>query len=111
MVNLYDRCTTNSTIDGKQCIIAWHVDKKKVSHVDEHTNTRIIESIAEHFGEITVSRGKEHKFLGMYIEFLGNGIVFLFMKNSIEEYIAQFGNTLDENVSSPEKQIQSINKK
>ena len=69
MIIPYDRCISNSTIYGKQCTIDWYVDDNKVSHVDEYVNTRIIEEIAESFGEITASRGKKHKFLGTDIEF------------------------------------------
>ena len=56
-------------------------------HVDEYVNTRITDTIAEYFGELTVSI-ENHKFLGTYIEFLGNGKVLLFMKYYIEEYVA-----------------------
>ena len=45
----------------------WHVDNNKVSHVDEEVNTKVIETISEHFGNLTVSRGKNHKFLGIDI--------------------------------------------
>jgi hypothetical protein len=35
VVNPYDWCVTNKTINGKQCtILIWHVDDLKVSHVD-----------------------------------------------------------------------------
>ena len=37
----------------------------KVSHVYEGVNTRVIETISEHFGNLTVSRGNKHKFMGM----------------------------------------------
>ena len=47
-------------------------------------STRIIKTVAEHFGELSVSRGKEHKFLRIFIYFLVNGKVSLFMKDYIE---------------------------
>ena len=34
LINPYDRCIENSTIQDKQCKIAWYVDDNKVSHVD-----------------------------------------------------------------------------
>ena len=46
VVNPCDRCIENITIDGKQCTIACYVDDEKSSNVDEHTDKRIIESIA-----------------------------------------------------------------
>ena len=67
MVNPYDRCIENSIIDGKQCTIAWYFNDNKVLHIDENLITRIIEAIVEHFGELTVSRAENHKFLEMII--------------------------------------------
>ena len=42
--------------NSKQCTIYWYVDNNKVLHVNEDMNTRIIDKIDEHFGELTVSR-------------------------------------------------------
>ena len=85
LINPYDRYIANSTIQYNQFTIAWYVDNNKVSHVDEEVNTRIIEKISERFGNLTVSREKKHKFLGMDIEFLADGKLYLFMKYYIEE--------------------------
>ena len=101
MVNTYDRCIENSTIGGKQCMISWYVDNNRVSRIYEHVNTSIIEVIAENVGDLTVSRGKNKKSLGMDIEFLGNGRVSLFTKDCIEESITSFDEGMDVNVSSP----------
>ena len=62
VVNPCDRFIANSTIDNIQFKIALYVDKNKVSHIDEHVNTRTIEAKEEHFGELTVSRGKSTSF-------------------------------------------------
>ena len=61
-----------------------------MSHIDEDVNTKIIEAIAKHFGEITVTRGKKHKLLVMYIKVLVKGKSSLFMKYHIEESIKLF---------------------
>ena len=50
----------------------------------------IIEAIAEKFGEIAASKGGKHKFMGIDIEFLGNGVILLSIKYYIEEYITSF---------------------
>ena len=57
LINTYDRCIANSIIQDKKCTIKWYVDNNKVSHVDEEVNTNIIETIAEHFGNLKLSRG------------------------------------------------------
>ena len=59
----------------------------------------MIETIAEHFGNLTVSRGKKHKLLGMDIEFLADGKLSLFMKDYIEESINFLGEELSAKVS------------
>ena len=56
VVNPYGMRIANSTIDVKQCTLAWYVYDNKLLHVNEHVNTRIIEAIAETFGELTASR-------------------------------------------------------
>ena len=67
-----------------------------MSHIDEEVNSNIIDTIAENFGELTVT--KEKKLLGMDIDFLGNGKVSLFMKDYIEESIELFNEDLDATV-------------
>ena len=34
VINPYDWCVANKTVNGKQYIIVWHVDDLKISHVD-----------------------------------------------------------------------------
>ena len=81
-----------------------------MTHVDEKVNTKIIKTIAEHFGEIIATRWGKQKFLVMDIEFLGNGKVLLFMKDYIGELTALFNEDLDATVSpSAKKGLQNIN--
>ena len=34
-LNPYDKCVANKTVNGKQSIIAWHVDDAIASHVEQ----------------------------------------------------------------------------
>ena len=68
VINPYDWCVTNQEINGKQCTIVWWADGNKVSHVDPLVVTHVIELKKSHFGELTITRGKKHVFLGMNIE-------------------------------------------
>ena len=68
----------------------WYVDNNKVSHLDEYVKTNVIEGISEHYGNLTVSRRKKQRFLGMDIEFLADGKLSLFVKDYIEESIDLF---------------------
>ena len=70
MVNPYYRCMENSTIKVKQCTISWYVYKNKILHIDEEVNTKVIETIVKYFGNLKLSRGKNHKLPEMDIEFL-----------------------------------------
>ena len=72
-LNPYDPCIANKIIDGKQCTIVWYVDDNKISHVNPALVTTIIKTIESKFGKMTVSRGKEHEFLGMDIKYNGDG--------------------------------------
>ena len=64
----------------------------------------MIETIAGYFGNLTISRVKKHKFLGIYIDYLTGGKLSLFMKDYIEESIDLFGEYISTKVSSPENQ-------
>ena len=84
LINPYDRCMANSTIQDKQCEIVWYVDDSKLSHIDKEVNTKVIETISKIFGNLIVSRGNKHKFLGMDIDLLVDGKLSLFVKDYIE---------------------------
>ena len=66
-INPYDCCIEKKMINGNQCTIIFYVDDNKISHKDPRVVDQVIDSISEHFGELTVSRGKMHDFLGMNI--------------------------------------------
>ena len=75
------KCMANSIIDKKQWKIAWYVADNKDSQVEKHFNTKIISKIAKQFSELIVSRGTNHKLLGMEIEFLEHRKVSFLMKD------------------------------
>ena len=94
-INPYDRCVANKMINGKQCTIVWYVDDNKVSHEDPNVVTEVLEEIKKYFGEITISRGKKHDFLGMNITLRDDGKFEIEMKNQIQEAIDKFGETFN----------------
>jgi hypothetical protein len=79
-LNPYDTCIANKTTDKKQCTIAWYVHDTKISHVDDNAVSHVIERIEDRFGEMTVTQGKEHVFLGMNINFNEDGTASIKMK-------------------------------
>ena len=78
-------------IDRHQCTVVFNVYDNKISHKDPRVVTQVINSISEHFGELTVSRGKMHDFLGMNIT-IENQLVHIEMKDQILEAI-EWGKT------------------
>jgi len=101
VLNPYDPCIANCTIDGKQCTIAWYVDDNKVSHVDPGVVTMIIEKIEERFGKMTVTRGKEHTFLGMKIRYTDVGTAVVTMKEYLKEAIQESGMDITRVAATP----------
>ena len=45
-----------------------YVEDNKVSHVDSKVLDNILETTKKSFGEITITRGKKHTFLGMNLQ-------------------------------------------
>jgi len=88
-LNPMDKCVANKMINGKQCTVAWYVDDNKISHEDPEVVTDVINKIEERFGKMTVTRGKEHIFLGMNITF-ENKHVIIDMKSYCEEAIESY---------------------
>ncbi len=102
-LNPYDTCVANKRIDDKQCTIAWYVDDTKISHVDDKVVTTVIQRVEQKFGKMTVTRGKNHVFLGMNIDFHDDGTVSIKMKDYIKEAIADFGEDVTQEAVTPAK--------
>jgi hypothetical protein len=105
VINPYDRCVANKVINGKQCTIVWYVDDNKVSHVDPIVVTEVIDIMKGHFGDLTVSRGKKHRFLGMNIELTDDRKLKIEMKDQLQETVDMFTQLeekeITETVTSP----------
>lgn len=99
--NAYDQCVMNKIINGKQCTIVWHVDDLKVSHVDSKVVTSILKSMADKYGELTITRGKKHTYVCMDLSFGDNKDVSISMKEYIMEAIEEIGIEIKGKVMSP----------
>jgi len=99
-LNAYDRCIANKVINKKQCNLAWYVDDNKLSHVDSAVIDDILQIIKKHFGDIKVTQGRKHKFLGMDIVFRDDKKVEIRMKEQLEEAIEEFGEKITGTVLS-----------
>ena len=83
-LNPYDRCVANKVINGKQCTIVFYVDDNKVSHVDPDVVSSVLQDISSHFGDLVVSRGSTHNYLGMNVR-IENKKVYISTIDQIDE--------------------------
>ena len=74
----------NKVINGKQCTVIFYVDNNKVSHEDSTVVTQVLDQIASHFGELSITRGTKHDFLGMNIE-IEDRKIYIDMYHQVEE--------------------------
>ena len=100
-LNPYDLCVANKNVRGKQCTIAWYVDDTKISHADSTVVTEVIEKIEERFGKMTVTRGKEHVFLGMKIKLNDDKTVRIDMSEYVKEAIAESQEDVSKGSTTP----------
>jgi len=89
-INPYDPCVANKIIDGKQCTVSWYVDDTMISHQDPKVVSWIIEKIEQRFGKMSVTRGKEHVFVGMDFKMREDNKVEITMKDYIKECITGY---------------------
>ena len=82
-LNPYDRYIANKVINVSQCTIVFYVDDNKFSHKDPNDVTKVLQDISKHFGELTISRGNKHDFLGMNFE-IKNKKVYIDMKDQVQ---------------------------
>jgi hypothetical protein len=100
----YNQCVANCMINGKLCTITWYVEDNKILHVDPEVVTSIIEKIELHFGKMTVTRGKEHTFLGLNnMTYTDKRTAIISMKSDLEEAMAECGMDIACDTSTPAK--------
>ena len=44
-INPYNKCVANKIIKGKQCMVCWHVDELKISHVNQSVLDNIVKKL------------------------------------------------------------------
>ena len=104
VVNPYDWCVANKTVNGKQCTVLWHVDDLKISHVETTVVDGIISQLNERFGKespISINRGKVHDYLGMTLDFSVSGKVMIKMFDYIENILADLPEDFNGLVETP----------
>jgi len=82
-LNPYDKCAANKIIDEEQCTLAWHVDDVLASHKKEKVLKYISDLMQKEYGEVKITEGNEHDFLGIKIKINEDRTVTIDMKESI----------------------------
>jgi hypothetical protein len=80
---------------------AWYVDDMKISHVNPNVVTEIIKKLEQRFDKMTVTRGKEHVFLGMNIKYTEQRTAIITMKSYLTEAITESGLNITKKVATP----------
>ena len=99
-INPYDQCVANADIEGSQCTICWYVDDNKISHKKSTVVDDVIAKIESKFGKMSQTRGKEHDFLGMNINYK-KGKIKVSMKKHIKKAIESFPEDVVRAASTP----------
>ena len=108
-LNPVEPCVANAILNGKQCTIAWYVDDSMTSHDDPKVVDMVLEEIERHFGKMTITRGKEHEFLGIKIKFLDNGTAELDMSSYLRNAIDASGLDITKHaMTAAKKDLRSI---
>ena len=103
VVNPYDWCVVNKTINGKQCTVGWHVDDLKISHHDSRVVDDILHALNERYGKespLVITRGRVHEYLGMKMDFSIPGQVVLSMPEYIDSLIKETPSDLTKGAST-----------
>ena len=91
--NPYDPCIANKMVRGKQQTIRFHVDDLLSSHVDARVNDEFhhwMNKTYGHFKPVTCTRGKEHTYLGMTLDFSRKGKVKIRMDDYVDRMLEEF---------------------
>jgi len=78
------------SIVSKKMTITWHVDDLKISHMDKEVAGEVVEWFKSIYGNVRVSRGYHHDYLGMDIDFSYHKQLTVSMVNNLKRMIAEF---------------------
>ena len=92
-INPYDPCVANKTVKGTQMTVAWHVDDMKASHKRRDVINSFIRWLKTKYGaigELKVTQGDEHVYLGMDFDFSVEGCVKVDMTKYVKEMLEEY---------------------
>ena len=102
--NPYEPCVANRLVMSKQHTVRFHVDDLKSSHVDRKVNDEFHHWLNHKYGkygEVKVTRGKVHEYLGMTFDYSKKGTIQVGMVEYVENMLKDFPRKLGANEVSP----------
>ena len=98
IMNPYDPCVWNKTVEGKVLTICFHVDDCKISHASSDVLEEMISWLRQEYesifedgtGQMKVHRGKIHKFLGMSLDFSDKSHVKISMFDYVKDIVTSW---------------------
>ena len=103
-MNNYDSCVVNKVVQGSQLTVVWHVDDLKVSHKSQDVVDEFICDMEHEFGKespLSVSKGKQHNYLGMDLDYKQAGVVVISMESYIDMMLNDAPDTMSGMVTTP----------
>jgi hypothetical protein len=110
VINPYDFCVADKTINDKQCTIVWHVDDLKVTHVDPVVVTTILNLLDGKYGQeivggkrapLTITRGTVHDYLGMTLDYSEEGALKIHMRDYVKKILDKMPEKMDGTATLP----------
>mmetsp|Transcript_25517 Transcript_25517/g.31433 ORF Transcript_25517/g.31433 Transcript_25517/m.31433 type:complete len:149 (+) Transcript_25517:78-524(+) len=98
---MIDVLQANKMINGSRCTIVFYVDGNKVSHIDRAVNNEILKIMSDHFGDLTITQGKKHTFLGMDLLFTDDRKIEILMEDQCQEANDACGEDVSKPVTAP----------
>ena len=92
-INPYNPCVARKMVNREQLTVLWHVDDLKSSHMDTKVYDKFMQWIRDTYGsigEVTVTQGKVHEYLGMKLDYLVQGQVLIDMVDHMKSMIEGF---------------------
>ena len=91
VMNPYDPCVANRTVNGAQMTIRWHVDDLMISHLSQDKIMKIVQGIKDTHGEnLAETVGTMHDYLGMTFDYSFTKEVRINMWDYLRKVIKEF---------------------
>ena len=94
VINEYDNCVANKTINGCQFTICWYVDNIKFSHKVMKVVKQVIRNIEKKFDKMTVTHGNTQSYLGMNF-IIKDKAIHMEMENYLKDCIQDFSQEIN----------------